>query len=263
MIGHSEHIELEPGINHYKARKLDLNPILARDGKVEKTGLYNSNKNPVAVDTSTLDKEILNAAQPALTGGENVTISSTIRNIHRTTGGQLSAEIVKRYGAKGLPDDTVTINLKGTAGQSFGAFLAPGITLRLEGNTNDYLGKGLSGGRIIVVPPKRSTFNPWENVIAGNTVLYGATKGEVFIYGKAGERFAVRNSGAIAVVEGIGDHGCEYMTGGIVVVLGETGKQLCSRHERRNSLHLQQIGDVRYPMQPGYGGYRKRRIGRG
>jgi glutamate synthase (NADPH/NADH) large chain/glutamate synthase (ferredoxin) len=144
--------------------------------------------------------------------------------VHRTVGAMLSNQIAKRYGDDGLPQDTIRIAFTGTAGQSFGAFLAKGVTLTLEGESNDYLGKGLSGGRIIVYPPKGSTFVPEETILIGNTVLYGATSGEGFFYGMAGERFAVRNSGARAVVEGVGDHGCEYMTGGVVVVLGRTGR---------------------------------------
>jgi len=151
-----------------------------------------------------------------------------IRNVHRTGGAIVSNRIVKRYGSKGLPDGTLEITLRGSAGQSFGAFLAPGVTLRLIGDANDYLGKGLSGGRIIVQVPPGSGFAPHENIIVGNTLLYGATSGEVFVNGVAGERFAVRNSGAVAVVEGVGDHGCEYMTGGTVVVLGATGQNFAA-----------------------------------
>ena len=146
-----------------------------------------------------------------------------VRNVHRTVGAALSGEITRRYGAQGLPDDTIHLNFHGSAGQSFGAFLAPGITMHVRGDANDFLGKGMSGGRIIVTPPDGALFPPHENVIVGNVVLYGATGGEVYLHGMAGERFAVRNSGAKAVVEGVGDHGCEYMTGGVVVVLGATG----------------------------------------
>jgi len=155
-------------------------------------------------------------------------LNLTLRNTHRSVGARLSGEIVKRYGAPGLPDDTIKINFKGSAGQSFGAFLSPGISMKVEGDANDYLGKGMSGGKIILVPPKKSAFTPHENTICGNVVLYGATGGEVYINGKAGERFAIRNSGAKIVVEGIGDHGCEYMTGGIIVCLGSTGKNFAA-----------------------------------
>jgi glutamate synthase domain-containing protein 3 len=146
-----------------------------------------------------------------------------IHNYNRATGATLSSLVSKRYQSKGLPEDTISVSFSGSAGQSFGAFLAPGITFKLEGDANDYLGKGLSGGKIIVSPPKKSTFRPEKNIISGNVNLFGATSGEVYFHGRVGERFCVRNSGALAVVEGVGDHGCEYMTGGRVIVLGKTG----------------------------------------
>ncbi|MFC1512116.1 glutamate synthase large subunit [Candidatus Latescibacterota bacterium] len=228
MIGNVEMLEVQPDIDHYKAKTLDLSSILAPSVNSDRRKIYNSNKNPVTIDNTLLDNNILAATEQSLKNKKAVTVSFPIRNIHRAVGTLLSNEITRRYGAKGLPDNTINILLKGSAGQSLGAFLAPGITLRIEGNVNDYLGKGMSGGRIIVVPPQNSTFNPSENIIAGNTILYGATGGEVYLHGMAGERFAVRNSGAIAVVEGLGDHGCEYMTGGVVVVLGETGNNFAA-----------------------------------
>jgi glutamate synthase domain-containing protein 3 len=151
-----------------------------------------------------------------------------IRNVHRTVGAMLSGEIARRHGSAGLPDDTIRISFNGSAGQSFGAFLAKGVTLTLEGDANDYAGKGLSGGKIVVYPPKSSRFAPEENILIGNTVLYGATSGEAYFNGVAGERFAVRNSGSVAVVEGVGDHACEYMTNGTVVVLGSTGRNFAA-----------------------------------
>ena len=151
-----------------------------------------------------------------------------IRNVHRTVGAMLSGEIARRYGAAGLPDNTIKFQFTGSAGQSFGAFLAKGVSLELEGDANDYVGKGLSGGRIVVYPPRNSTFVPEENILVGNVVLYGATSGEAFFNGVAGERFAVRNSGASAVVEGLGDHGCEYMTNGLVIVLGKVGRNFAA-----------------------------------
>ena len=157
-----------------------------------------------------------------------VEIKSQVKNTDRTVGAMLSGEIAKRYGQAGLPDSTINAHFIGSAGQSFGAFLSKGATFKLEGEANDYLGKGLSGGRIIVVPPTDSTFQPDKNIIAGNTMLYGATSGEVYINGVVGERFCVRNSGAIAVVEGAGDHCCEYMTGGKTVVLGQTGRNFAA-----------------------------------
>jgi glutamate synthase domain-containing protein 3 len=170
-----------------------------------------------------LDQQLIKLCQPAIERREQVQINMPVRNIHRTIGATLSGEIVRRHGAKGLPEDTIRINFTGSAGQSLGAFLAPGVTIRVSGDANDYVGKGLSGGKIIVVPPRNANFTPQENIIAGNVNLYGATGGELYLLGMAGERFAIRNSGAKAVVEGVGDHGCEYMTGGVVVVLGATG----------------------------------------
>jgi glutamate synthase domain-containing protein 3 len=175
-----------------------------------------------------LDWKILEAVGPSIENGQPRRLRMPIRNVHRTVGTILSNRIVKRHGAHGLPDGTLEISFSGSAGQSFGAWLAPGVTLRLTGEANDYLGKGLSGGRIVVQTPPGSPFDPMENVIVGNTLLYGAIRGEVFINGLAGERFAVRNSGAIAVVEGVGDHGCEYMTSGTVVVLGRTGRNFAA-----------------------------------
>jgi glutamate synthase domain-containing protein 3 len=157
-----------------------------------------------------------------------VKASFAIRNVHRTVGAMLGGQIARRYGSEGLPDGTIHFKFRGSAGQSFGAFVPNGVTLELEGDANDYLGKGLSGGRIIAYPPKTSSFLPEESILAGNVVLYGATSGEVFLNGIAGERFAVRNSGATAVVEGVGDHGCEYMTNGLVIVLGSTGRNFAA-----------------------------------
>ena len=175
-----------------------------------------------------LDCEILHRIGSSIEIGEKASVEMQVKNVHRTVGTILSNRIVTARGAAGLPDGTIDITLNGSAGQSFGAFLAPGVTLRLVGDCNDYLGKGLSGGRIIVQTPPKSPFVPHENIVAGNVILYGATAGEVFINGRVGERFAVRNSGATAVVEGVGDHGCEYMTGGTVVILGKTGRNFAA-----------------------------------
>jgi glutamate synthase (NADPH) large chain len=175
-----------------------------------------------------LDYKLIDQARDALDSGTSIQLKLPIRNVHRTVGAMLSGEIVRRTGSANLPEDTICFNFNGTAGQSFGAFLARGVTLTLEGDANDYVGKGLSGGRIIVYPPKNSKFSPEESTIVGNVVLYGATSGEAFFNGMAGERFAVRNSGAIAVVEGVGDHGCEYMTRGLVAVLGPTGRNFAA-----------------------------------
>ncbi|MBI1939646.1 MAG: glutamate synthase large subunit [Ignavibacteriales bacterium] len=224
MIGHTEVLEYNPPAHMWKAQKFDLNPLF--NSMVDTSGKSCCSAGPNQVDT--FDTELIKLVQPAIEEKKPVELNLPLRNIYRTVGARLSGEIVKRYGANGLPDDTIKINFKGSAGQSFGAFLAPGITMKVEGDANDYLGKGMSGGRVIIVPPEKSAFTPHDNVICGNVVLYGATAGEIYINGKAGERFAIRNSGAKIVVEGIGDHGCEYMTGGIVVCLGSTGKNFAA-----------------------------------
>ena len=175
-----------------------------------------------------LDWKLLEAAKPALASGQKISAAFNVKNTDRTIGTILSNEISKIYKAKGFPDDTIHFKFKGTAGQSFGAFNTKGVTLELEGDANDYFGKGLSGAKLIVYPSPDAGFVPEENIIIGNVAFYGATSGEAFIRGKAGERFAVRNSGANAVVEGVGDHGCEYMTGGSVVILGDTGRNFAA-----------------------------------
>src|SRR5205823_2478683 len=189
------------------------------------------------------DYKLIQHAGEALENGTPIEIKLPIRNIHRTVGAMLSGEIARRYGSAGLPDNTIHCQFKGSAGQSFGAFLAHGVTLELEGDANDYVGKGLSGGRIIVYPPEVSTFVPEENILVGNVVLYGATSGEAFFNGMAGERFAVRNSGATAVVEGLGDHGCEYMTNGLVIVLGKTGRNFAAGMSGGFAYVLDESGD--------------------
>ena len=223
MIGRVDALETRSAIEHWKADGLDLSPILhnpssIRPDVVVKQTIKQDHKLELA-----LDNQIIKLAEAALERAEKVTINLPISNINRTVGTMLSHEVAKKYGEKGLPLDTIHINLKGSAGQSLGAFLAKGVTLELEGDSNDYVGKGLSGGRIIIYPNKKSSFIAEDNVVIGNVALYGATSGRAYIRGKAAERFCVRNSGAKAIVEGVGDHGCEYMTGGRVVVLGETG----------------------------------------
>jgi glutamate synthase domain-containing protein 3 len=175
-----------------------------------------------------LDQQLIELAEPALARGEQVIASLPIKNVNRTVGTMLSGEIAKKFGFGGLPDDTIQFKFSGSAGQSFGCFLAKGVTMTLEGDANDYLGKGLSGGRIAVYPPKTSKFKAEENIIAGNVICYGAIAGEVYLRGVVGERFCVRNSGVNTVVEGVGDHGCEYMTGGRVVVIGPTGRNFAA-----------------------------------
>lgn len=213
--------------NHSKSKLIDLSELLYFPKEAAKYSIHHSAKQIHKID-NVLDRKLIQLSAVALEKQQAIVINEHITNVDRTAGAMLSGEVAKRYGYAGLPDNTIHINLDGSAGQSFGAFLAHGITLHLKGDANDYLGKGLSGGRIIVAPPAGSTFKPEENIIVGNTLLYGATGGEVFINGRAGERFAVRNSGATAVVEGVGDHGCEYMTGGRVVVLGPTGRNFAA-----------------------------------
>ena len=223
IIGRRDLLARRTDVPHWKARRLDLGPML-----VMPRAPADAPRHCVQVQkkdvSDHLDRVLLQRARPTLEGGPPSLLVLPVRNAHRAVGAMLSGEIAKVRGAAGLPDDSIRVRLQGSAGQSFGAFLAAGVTLELEGDANDYVGKGLSGGRVIVRPPAGARFLPEENVIIGNTVLYGATGGELYASGLAGERFAVRNSGASAVVEGVGDHGCEYMTGGVVVVLGPTGR---------------------------------------
>jgi glutamate synthase (NADPH/NADH) large chain len=227
MIGQVDNLTIKENINHWKYAKLNLSPILYKEPNAAVTGLYNSEEQDHGLE-NVLDWQLVAAAKPALENKEKVTASFTIRNIDRTVGTILSNELTKIYRSEGLPDDTIHFKFNGTAGQSFGAFNNKGITLELEGDANDYFGKGLSGAKLIVYPDKKAKFVPEENILIGNTAFYGATSGQAFVRGKAGERFAVRNSGVTAVVEGVGDHGCEYMTGGRVVVLGNTGKNFAA-----------------------------------
>lgn len=226
IIGLSELLEKDAMISHWKANGLDFSRIFHKvDAPKEKTYWTEKQNHPIH---DILDRKLIEAAKPALEQKTPVTIEVDIKNVDRSAGAMLSGEVAKRYRHKGLKDDTITVKLTGTAGQSFGAFLARGITFELIGDGNDYVGKGLSGGRIVVRPPENSKIVAAKSIIVGNTVLYGAISGECYFNGVAGERFAVRNSGAIAVVEGVGDHGCEYMTGGVVVVLGETGRNFAA-----------------------------------
>jgi glutamate synthase domain-containing protein 2/glutamate synthase domain-containing protein 1/glutamate synthase domain-containing protein 3 len=227
MIGHTEKIIPVRLNHHWKARGLDLTKPLFKATPLYKTDFYRTREQDHGLENQ-LDHEFIKLAQPALESGTPVNIKMRIRNINRTVGTMLSGEVAKHYGDKGLPDLTIKIELRGTAGQSFGTFLARGIEMNLTGESNDYTGKGLSGGRLIVKVPPEVTFDPAENIIIGNTCLYGATSGEAYINGISGERFAVRNSGAYAVIEGVGDHGCEYMTGGTVVVLGRIGRNFAA-----------------------------------
>lgn len=227
MIGQVDSLEMRDQIAHWKYDKLDLSAVLYKEPESLYTGLYQQEEQDHGLN-DVLDWKLLQAAAPALEKKERISASMPIKNTDRTAGTILSNEITKRYRAEGLPDDTIHFNLTGTAGQSFGAFNTKGVTLELEGDANDYFGKGLSGARLIVYPHKQASFIPEENIIIGNVAFYGATSGEAFIRGKAGERFAVRNSGAEVVVEGVGDHGCEYMTGGKAIILGDTGRNFAA-----------------------------------
>jgi glutamate synthase (NADPH/NADH) large chain len=243
MVGRSDLLEMDKAINHWKASGLDLTAILTPAKKPHPDVITHQ---VIAQDHGlelALDNEIIKQAQPAIERGEKVRIDLPVININRVVGTMLSHEIAKKWGADGLPEDTVHIKLTGSAGQSLGAFLARGVTIEVEGDSNDFVGKGLSGGRIIVYPPKVSTFKAEENILVGNVIMYGATQGEAFFRGIAAERFCVRNSGATAVVEGIGDHGCEYMTGGRVVVLGSTGRNFAAGMSGGVAYVLNEAGD--------------------
>jgi glutamate synthase (NADPH/NADH) large chain len=224
-IGHVEMLDATEAIDHWKANQLSLDPILFQPTSPWEQDLYQTKTQDHGLDKA-LDVELIAKSQAALESGTKVKFDTPISNVNRTVGTMLGHEVTKRYGGVGLPDDTIDITFTGSAGQSFGAFVPSGVTLRLIGDGNDYVGKGLSGGRIVVRPPldMPEDFVAEDNVIAGNVILYGATGGEMFLRGVVGERFCVRNSGATAVVEGVGDHGCEYMTGGRAVVLGPTGR---------------------------------------
>ena len=227
MIGQVQHLGMRENIDHWKFSKLNLAPILYKEPASVFTGLFQSETQDHDMG-EVLDWQLLKAAAPALLQQEKISASFSIKNTDRTTGTILSHEITKKYKGNGLPDDTIHFKFNGTAGQSFGAFNTRGITLELEGDANDYFGKGLSGAKLIIYPARNASFVPEENIIIGNVAFYGATAGEAYIRGKAGERFAVRNSGAHAVVEAVGDHGCEYMTGGIVLILGDTGRNFAA-----------------------------------
>ena len=227
MVGRVDKLKITKAVDHWKAKGLDLTPLLtAPDVSVDVPRYCVQKQDHGLADI--LDNKLVELCKAAIEVGEKVKVELPIRNINRTTGTVLSSKVAKKYGPEGLPEDTISIKFSGSAGQSFGAFLAKGITLTLEGESNDYIGKGLSGGKIIVFPPKNILYSPEETILIGNTSLYGATQGEAYFYGMAGERFAVRNSGAQTVVEGTGDHGCEYMTGGVVVVLGMTGRNFAA-----------------------------------
>ncbi|HMU23266.1 MAG TPA: glutamate synthase-related protein, partial [Sphingorhabdus sp.] len=226
MVGRVDRIDMKKAIHHWKAQGVDLSRLL-HVVDTKGAALHQSETQDHGLDKA-LDRDLIAAAAPAIEKGEAVRIEREVKSLNRTVGAMLSGEVAKKYGHAGLPENTIQIAFTGVAGQSFGAFLAHGITLELTGDANDYVGKGLSGGRVIVKQPSHVNREPTENIIVGNTVLYGAIAGEAYFSGVAGERFAVRNSGALAVVEGTGDHGCEYMTGGVVAVLGKTGRNFAA-----------------------------------
>lgn len=242
MIGRSDQLDMRHAMKHWKAKGLDFSKVFYRPQVNADVALYNCEKQNHGLENA-LDHKLIELAQPALEKGQAVHITMPIHNCNRTFGAMLSGEVAKRYGHQGLPEDTIHIKVTGCAGQSFGAFLARGVTAELIGEANDYVGKGLSGGRLIIYPPSQCPIVPEENIIIGNTVLYGAISGECYFRGVAGERFAVRNSGAIAVVEGVGDHGCEYMTGGVVVVLGMTGRNFAAGMSGGVAYVLDENGD--------------------
>ena len=227
MIGRSDCLDVEPAVDHWKARGLDLSSILDQPDVPDSVARRCVRPQDHGLD-KTLDNELIRRSQDALEHGSHVAFDLPIRNVNRTVGTMLGSELTRRWGSDGLPDDTICIRFAGSAGQSFGAFVPRGISLTIEGDANDYFGKGLSGGRLVIYPPRQATFVPEENILIGNVALYGATGGSAFVRGVAGERFCVRNSGACAVVEGIGDHGCEYMTGGRAVILGPTGRNFAA-----------------------------------
>ncbi len=242
MVGRVDMLESRLATDHWKARKIDLSAILYAPPAPSRVARRCVERQDHGLDQA-LDYKLIDHARDALESATPIEIKLPIRNIHRTVGAMLSGEIARRYGSAGLPDDTIRFQFSGSAGQSFGAFLAKGVTLELEGDSNDYTGKGLSGGRIVIFPPRNSSFQPEENIITGNVALYGATSGEAFFNGRAGERFAVRNSGATAVVEGLGDHGCEYMTNGLVVVLGKCGRNFAAGMSGGLAFVLDEAGD--------------------
>jgi glutamate synthase (NADPH/NADH) large chain len=245
IVGRTDLLEVNQNVVNWKMKNVDFAKLLYVPKEANENAIHNTGPN-TQQSKGHIDLDLIRDSKKAIQAGEKVWISHDIVNVDRTTGAMLSGEISKRYGEAGLPKDTINCTFHGTAGQSFGAFLVKGVTFRLEGDSNDYIGKGLSGGKIIVVPPAGSTFKPEENIIVGNTSFYGATSGEAYIRGVAGERFCVRNSGAKAVIEGTGDHCCEYMTGGRVVVLGKTGRNFAAGMSGGIAYVLDETGDFDY-----------------
>jgi glutamate synthase (ferredoxin) len=250
MIGHTDRLEAKKAVEHWKAKGLDFSNILYQPDVGPEVGRFCQMKQDHGIDRSLDVTTLLDLCKPAIEKGEKVIAELPIRNVHRVVGTITSGEVTKKWGAKGLPEDTIRIQFKGSAGQSFGAFVTRGMTLSIEGDANDYFGKGLSGGKLIVFPPANSSFKPEENIIIGNVALYGATAGEIYVRGMAGERFGVRNSGVNAVVESVGDHGCEYMTGGRVVVLGAAGRNFGAGMSGGIAYVLDEAGDFAKRVNP-------------
>jgi glutamate synthase (ferredoxin) len=240
-----DRLEARKAVNHWKAKGLDFSNILYQPDMDESVGRFCQIPQDHGLDKSLDLTVILDLCKPAIERGEKVAAEMPIQNVHRVVGTITGGEVTKKWGSKGLPEDTIRILFKGSAGQSFGAFMPKGMTFMLQGDANDYIGKGLSGGKIIVYPSDKATFVPEDNIIVGNVALYGATSGEVYIRGIAGERFCVRNSGVTAVVESVGDHGCEYMTGGRVVVLGAAGRNFAAGMSGGIAYVLDEAGDFK------------------
>jgi glutamate synthase (ferredoxin) len=244
MVGRVDILDSRKAVAHWKAQGLDFSNILFKPKVPEHFGTYCSQPQDHGIDQSLDVTTLLDLCRPALDHQTPVSIDLPIRNINRTVGTILSSEVTRRFGGHAFEhEDTIQLNFKGSAGQSLLAFGVHGVTVRVEGDVNDYCGKGLSGGKIIVYPPREATFTPEKNIIAGNVVLYGATSGELYLRGVAGERFCVRNSGAHAIVEGVGDHGCEYMTGGRAIILGETGRNFAAGMSGGTAYVLDEAGE--------------------
>ena len=243
MVGRVDKLEAHKAVEHWKAKGLDLSSLLYSPEVDPDWGRFSQDPQDHGIERSLDMTTLLELCKPAIERGEEVVAKLPIRNVNRVVGTITGSEITRKHGAKGLPPDTIRLHFLGSAGQSFGAFLPPGMTLSLEGDANDYVGKGLSGGKLVVFPPANSTFAAEDNIIVGNVALYGATSGETYIRGMAGERFAVRNSGVNAVVEAVGDHGCEYMTGGKVVILGPTGRNFAAGMSGGVAYVLDERGD--------------------
>jgi len=243
MVGRTDKLVPWKAIDHWQAKGLDLTPILHQPRPGDDVGRFRQIDQDHGLEKSLDITRLLSICEPAIERGERVHADLPIRNVNRVVGTIVGSDVTKKHGPNGLPDDTIHLKFHGSAGQSLGAFIPRGMTIELEGDANDYFGKGLSGGRLIIYPPKASTFVAEENIIIGNVALYGATAGEIFVRGMAGERFGVRNSGVNAVVESVGDHGCEYMTGGRVIILGKTGRNFAAGMSGGIAYVLDEAGD--------------------